>query len=220
MGVELLPVTAAVDYQFPLGPVACKVVYVPDPLVAKVLVPYGQFDDYLVDRKFNEALRMVTVLGASEVTSTSFVGESLDGGGEASYKGIGVAVRGNKARQREVNYHQRGAGSQPRDPAPLLWPDEPGFEAAREAVLFNGAVDVEIRVTSSQAYSAESDLAGALKKAGFTLAASVHKSGARSYILHARFPGNGSVPSTPLDPEVTPMMSDSAEPRKRRSWFT
>ena len=90
------------------------------------------------------------------------------------------------------------------------------------AVLNNGSHEVEIRVTSDQVFSVDSDLAAALKKAGLTLGASYRKSRTVSYVLRARFPG---WEATAAQHEDSASAIDSeaddgvlAKPKKR-GWF-
>lgn len=226
MGIEQLPVLRSLDYQFPQGPVACNLVYVPHPHKPKMLVPFGQYDDFIVEEKFNEALRIVTELGACEVKSQSFIGDSIEGAAEASFKGIGWGGKAAKNAHRAVNYHQVGTGGAAVDPAPLQWPHEPGFDAARVAVLRNGAREIEIRVTSDQAFSIDSDVAAALKKVGFTLGVSIQRAGARSYLLYARFPGPtpevwpSEAAPTPMSEPSGPTFEEPIAEQKKRSWFS
>jgi hypothetical protein len=220
-GARLLPLEKSLDYRFPVGPVVGDVVYVLHPLDEGVLIPFGMYDEYLLRDKFNEALRIVTSLGASEVVSQTITSDARDGGAEAAIQGQGLRVKGQRAQRAEVNYHQAGTGGPPIDPRPLRWPDEPGFDSACVSVLRNGATEVDVSVSSDQTFSVESDVAGVLKKAGFALGGNYRRTRAVSYVLKARFPGPSSgdgVASQPRESLLAETAGDGvlAPPKRRR----
>ena len=74
------------------------------------------------------------------------------------------------------DFHHDGAGSAPRDPRPLRWPDEPGFAAAVESVLDNGT------------HAVDGTLGVQLKKLGFDLGGRTQRSEATSLHIRASFP--------------------------------
>lgn len=227
-GVRVLEIAQATRYSIPVGPVVAKLVYVEHPIDEGLLIPYGQFDDYLADEKYNEALRIVTWLGACEVTSQVFSGSVKDGSLEAGFKGLGFKGGFEKALRNKKQIHVSGKGGIPRDPAPLRWPAEPGFEAARIAVLHNGARQLSIQIEKSHTFSVESDLAGALKKLGFSLGATFATRQSYVYVLEARFPEISADATTVVispgpaglvESEPANGVGSTATPPEKKGWF-
>lgn len=189
-GVEQMPLKRSTEFRFPRGPMAAELVYVKYALEPSVLIPFGMFDEFVLQEKFNEALRIVTALGASHVVSQSVLSDSREVGAEVGARGIGGLRGASRREQRtELNLNYTGTGGPPMDPRPLKWPGEPGFESAITAVMHNGATKVDIRVTSDMGYSIDTDVASNLKKAGFTLGGGYRKARTISYVLEASFPG-------------------------------
>jgi hypothetical protein len=81
--------------------------------------------------------------------------------------------RGAEVTQQRINnsgfdFRHSGAGSAPRDPRPLRWPDEPGFAAAVSSVLDNAATEVVINIRSNRTHATDGALAGELKGSAST----------------------------------------------------
>ena len=93
----------------------------------------------------------------------------------------------------DVRYRHLGRGSEPRDPAPLRWPEEPGFEAARVAVLQNRAHEVTLVISNQTDISVRGELSDRLKRLGLNLGAGTDRSESSTLHLVAKFPdfGNG-----------------------------
>lgn len=171
------------------GVIRPGLVYVGVPSEAGLfLVPFGEYDDWSLRDRYNEAIRIMNTLGASTITCETY-------GERAVRRRFGVRVRGRGAgvaQQRIENsgfdFHHDGAGSAPRDPRPLRWQDEPGFSAAVSSVLENGATDVVINIRSNRTYAIDGTLGGQLKKLGFDLGGGTEHSGATSLHIRASFP--------------------------------
>lgn len=78
------------------------------------------------------------------------------------------------------DFRHDGAGSAPRDPRPLRWPDEPGFAAAVTSVLENGSTELDINIRSNRTHAIDGTLGVQLKKLGFDLGGMTQHSGATS----------------------------------------
>ena len=111
--------------------------------------------------------------------------------GAESAPGFSVGVA-EMTQQRIENsgfdFRHNGAGSAPRDPRPLRWPDEPGFSAAVISVLENGATEVVINIRSNRTHAIDGTLGVQLKKIGFDLGGLTEHSGATSLHIGASFP--------------------------------
>ncbi len=207
-GVEQLPVSEARRFSLP-GPVLVKMVYVTHPADESTLVPFAEYDETVMRDKLNEALRVVNELRASRVVAKAVRGDS-SGGHAAAAKGLGINFGGGKAAAWDVAYEQNGVGGPPRDPRPLLYPREPGLEAACVAVLNNGARDVRIEIVRQYQLTVEGDLAAGLKKVGFKLGVALDKSKHSVFVIEAKFE---ALPERPGRKDV-PAQTAAARPEK------
>lgn len=208
------PFADATGYTFGNEPMTVRTVYVPHPTIAGRLVPYGQYDSLLMNDQQNEALRIVQMLGAHTVITRSFRGDLSKVSAKARLPlDKGGTIDAARLNREEVSFEQIGTGGPPQDPGPTRYPDAAGFEAARHAVLLNGARHVELSIESQSAFRFDSDIAGVLKKLGFSLGFSGEKSKVRLLKMEAWFPERGklhtphaklivppSAPSEPIDP--------------------
>lgn len=186
--ISQLPAAAAIGAHSVEGAIRASLVYVRSPRDEGVLVPFGDYDEWSLRDRFNEAIRIMNTLGASSITCETF--------GEVSARRlfhIRVGGRGAELKQQRIklgafDFRHDGAGSAPRDPRPLRWPDEPGFAAACSSVLDNGSAEVEINIRSKRTHAIDGSLGVQLKKLGFDLGGSIEQSGATSFHIRANFP--------------------------------
>ena len=156
------------------------------------LVPFGEYDEWSLRDKYNEAIRIMNTLGASEISIETFRTVSTRRGFRAlvNFKdySVGPKVMQQREKNSEFDFKHVGAGSQPRDPRPLRWPDEPGFDAAVNSVLKNGSTVLDLNIKSSNDHSIDGKIGIQLKEFGFQLGGGTQKSGATSLHIHASFP--------------------------------
>jgi len=176
-------------YTFHRGQFRERLAYVRHPNNPTYLVPYSEFNEFVLLDKYNEALRVLTSLGASWVRCTSFRSTSRERGARIA---IGRAKFGGGAERRgksQYDYEHSGVGRAPVDPRPLRWPGEPGMESAIDAVLRNGVDYVRITVNREQTALRDGEVPVRIKKLGVDLG--VYSSSARVDTLEfeARFPG-------------------------------
>jgi hypothetical protein len=186
--IDQSPVSSAAGSRSIEGAIRTSVVYVPAPTEAGLLVPFGQYDEWSLRDRYNEAIRIMNTLGAATITCETF--------GEATVRrrfGLKVLDRGGpELEQRRIensgfDYRHEGAGSAARDPRPLRWPDEPGFAAAVSSVLENGATEVEINIRSNRTHAINGKLGVQLEQLGFDLGGASERSGATSLHIRASF---------------------------------
>lgn len=186
------PVAAAAGLSSVEGAIRTSLVYV---LVHRqagsFLVPFGEYDEWSLRDRYNEAIRIMNALGASSITCETFREVSVRRGLRAK-----VGAKGGEATQERMensgfDFRHEGAGSTSRDPRPLSWPDEPGFSAAVTSVLENGSAEVEINIRSNRNYAVDGALGVQLKGIGFDLGGMAHRSGATSLHIRATFPRGG-----------------------------
>jgi len=190
-GVELRqePLEAAQGARSVDGVIRVAVVYVRRSSEAgPFLVPFGEFDDWSLRDRYNEAIRIMNTLGAASITCETFREVSRRRGIRAKVAGRGGELTQQRVENSGFDFRHEGAGSTPRDPRPLRWPDEPGFSAAVSSVFDNGATEVVINIRSNRTFSTDGSLGVQLKKLGFELGASSQQSGATSLHIRATFP--------------------------------
>lgn len=186
-----VPLASAAEFRVVEGEIRSSLVYVLlQQRSGKLLVPFALFDEWSLRSRYNEALRVMSVLGASSVTSETFV--------ETAVRRIIRLGAGTTAAERTKNmrkessfdYRHVGAGGPPSDPRPLEWPDEPGLAAAVTNVLENGATEVEINIRSSRTHSVDGSLGVQLRELGFHLGGMSEKTTASSLRIIATFPNH------------------------------
>lgn len=189
--VEILqePIVAADGMRSTEGALRPSLVYVSRTSeTGPFLVPFAEYDDWSLRDRYNEAIRIMNTLGAASITCETFREVSARRGLVAKVRRRGVEISQQRVENSGFDFRHEGAGSAPRDPRPLRWPEEPGFAAAVSSVLDNGATEVVINIRSNRAYSVDGDLGASLKKLGFDLGAGAHRSAATSLHIRANFP--------------------------------
>ena len=183
------PLTAAGGVRCVEGAVRSSVVYVQvTSEEGPFLVPFGEYDDWSLRDRYNEAIRIMNTLGASEITCETFGEVAVRRGVRARVMGRGGQVTQQRIENSGFDFRHSGAGSAPRDPRPLRWPDEPGFAAAVSSVLDNSATEVVINIRSNRTHATDGALAGELKGVGFDLGGGSERSAATSLHIRATFP--------------------------------
>jgi hypothetical protein len=185
-----MPIASASGARSAEGAIRSSLAYVPVSSEAgPFLVPFGEYDEWSLRDRYNEAIRIMNTLGASSITCETYREVVARRGLRARVftRGGGELVQ-QRIENSGFDFRHNGAGSAPRDPRPLRWPQEPGFAAAVSSVLENGATEVIINIKSNRSYALEGELGIRLKKLGFDLGAGTQQSGATSLHIRAGFP--------------------------------
>lgn len=191
--VELrqMPIAAAAGARSTEGAIRTSLVYVDVPSEAgPFLVPFGEYDDWSLRDRYNEAIRIMNTLGASTITCETYRAVVARRGLRAKVFSRGGELIQERIENSGFDFRHSGAGSAPRDPRPLRWPDEPGFAAAVSSVLENAATEVVINIKSDRTYAVEGELGLRLRKVGFELGAGAQHSAATSLHIRAGFPSS------------------------------
>jgi hypothetical protein len=188
--VEQVPFVPTAPMKASDGDVRPNVVYVvvANPVGTPLHVPFAAFDEWFLRDRYGEALRIVNTLGASSVECKTSRDSRRRSGVSGAVKGFGASLRRNRHQTSMFDYSHVGTGSQPRDPRPLKWPDEPGFGAAVSSVLDNKATAVTINISSTTRHSVNGSLGKKLAGLGFELGVSGESSDAVSLHMVAKFP--------------------------------
>lgn len=182
------PMSAAAGSSSQEGVIRAALVYVRVPTAAGLLVPFGKYDDWSLRNRHNEAIRIMNTLGAAEITCEAFGEVTVRRGLRAKVRGRGAELTHQRVENSGFDYRHIGAGSAPRDPRPLLWPDEPGFSAAVSSVLENEASQVEINIRANRTHAVDSTLGIQLKQLGFDLGGTTEHSATTRLHIVASFP--------------------------------
>jgi hypothetical protein len=188
--IDLVDAGERDTFTFHLGAFHTHFAYRRHPLRPQFLIPYRQFDEVVLLEKFNEAIRVMTTLGASDVQCTSFRTFERERGGSFRLPKPDVDVEAAATTEKKVasgyDYEQHGAGAPPRDPRPLTWPDEPGIASAVDAVLNNGARHVRISV--SREHTTSRKFEAKLQAMKISLGAKAASERADRLLFEATFP--------------------------------
>lgn len=183
------PILSAAGSRSAEGAIRTSLVYVRVPSEAgPFLVPFGEYDDWSLRDRYNEAIRIMNTLGASAIDIETYGEVVVRRGVRAKVLGRGGELTQQRIENSGFDFRHNGAGSVPRDPRPLRWPDEPGFSAAVSSVLENGATEVVINIRSNRTHAIDGSLGVELKKIGFDLGGLRQHSGATSLHIRASFP--------------------------------
>jgi hypothetical protein len=183
------PMSSATGSRSAEGVIRTSLVYVPAPSEAgPFLVPFGEYDEWSLRDRYNEAIRIMNTLGASEISCETFREVAVRRGLRARVFGRGGGLTQQRLENSGFDFRHHGAGSAPRDPRPLRWPDEPGFSAAVTSVLENRATEVDINIRSNGTHAIDGTLGVQLKGFGFDLGGGAQDSGATSLHISASFP--------------------------------
>ena len=187
--IDQAPISSSAGMRSPEGAIRAALVYVPVQSEARpFLVPFGEFDDWSLRDRYNEAIRIMNTLGASAITCETYGERTVRRSLRAKFFKQGGELTQHRLENSGFDFRHSGAGSAPRDPRPLRWPDEPGFAAAVSSVLENGATDVTINIKSHRTHAVDGTLGIQLKKIGFDLGGASQRTGATSLHIHASFP--------------------------------
>lgn len=189
MELRQVPIDSANGARSTEGVVRPQLVYVPVRSEAgPFLVPFAEYDEWSLRDRYNEAIRIMNTLGASTIVCETFQEIVIRRGVRAKVLRKGAELKQRRVENSGFDFRHEGAGSAPRDPRPLRWPDEPGFAAAVSSVLENGAREIVINIKSSRTHSVDGALGLQLRKQGFELGGSANRSDATSLHIRASFP--------------------------------
>lgn len=189
--VDVESIANRTNYQFYREAFSTRLAYVRHPHFPRFLIQLGEYNDFVLQDKFNETLRVLTELGASSIRCSSH--RERHGRFGVNVAGLGQrgGLGGEKRRASRFDYNFDGSGSAPRDPRPLKWPGEPGLEAAIVGVLRNGASSVRITVKQDDSISMSADIPGRLSRLGVDLGLHVGQNKVDTLEFVAEFPELG-----------------------------
>lgn len=192
--VDVEPVERKSAYHFHRDMFSVRLAYVRHPHHPHFLIPFSEYDDFVLQDKFNETLRVLTALGASSIRCTSHRERTKRFGAKVAVGPGKVDAKREHARSSRFDYEFAGSGGTPSDPRPLRWPGEPGMEAAIEGVLRNGATSVRITVKRDDSVSVNTDIPVKLQKIGVELGLHSARGQVDTLDFDATFPPRSRAP--------------------------
>src|SRR6476659_539314 len=108
------PIAAASSSRSVDGAVWTSLVYVRVPSEAgPVLVPFGEYDDWSLRDRYNEAIRIMNTLGASDITCETYGEIAVRRGVRAKVLGRGGELTQQRIENSGFDFRHSGAGSVP-----------------------------------------------------------------------------------------------------------
>lgn len=186
LGVELVPIDRSRDFELP-GPAVINVVYVRHPIDEHELIPFAEFDERMARDRYEEALRVFTKLGAARIVATSHSQTTRQRLAGLRSRTLTIGLRRHESAGWSLAADLEGDGAPPVDPRPLRYHDIAGLDTVCEGVLNNGWRKGNITITQSSSLGVDGEVAGALRKAGFTLGMSGGRARVTEFVIEAAF---------------------------------
>lgn len=189
--IDQLPLTEAAKFE--VGYPERDVVYVRHPVSRTRLIPLASYHSQTLVEKTNEAITMLTTLGASSI-DLSYSDEISDQAkadieilfGMLSFGSFGGSK--SDSEHTKVIYQARGAGSSPRDLPPLLWLDQPGWRGIVEGRLHGGLRQFALTFTYEHDSGVDAQLAARVRDYGLRTGGEFRKAHRVSFNLRGEFP--------------------------------
>ncbi len=189
--IDQLPLTEAAKFE--VGYPEPDVVYVRHPVSRTRLIPLASFHSQTLVEKTNEAITMLTALGASSI-DLSYSDQISDQAkadveilfGMLSFAGFGGSKSGSE--HTKVIYQAKGAGSSPRDLPPLLWLDQPGWRGIVDGRLNGGLREFALTFTYEHNSGVDAELVTRVRDYGLRTGGEFRKAHRVSFNLRGEFP--------------------------------
>jgi hypothetical protein len=182
----------AVDqaHAFELGYPEVGVAYVRHPVRATRLIPLASYHPTIMVEKVNDAITMLTALGAAEIELgySNEVSNEVRADLELLF-GL-VKIGGEATKEEKVNlvYHAKGTGAPPRALPPLTWLDEPGWRGIIDGRLHAGLHEFQLGFTFDHLSGVDTELSAAVKKFGLSIGGDFRRAHKAAFELRGSFP--------------------------------
>ncbi len=182
----------AVDqaHAFELGYPEPGVAYVRHPVRATRLIPLASYHPTIMVEKVNDAITMLTALGAAEIELgySNEVSNEVRADLELLF-GL-VKIGGEATKEEKVNlvYRAKGTGAPPRALPPLTWLDEPGWRGIIDGRLHAGLHEFELGFTFDHLSGVNAELSADVKKFGLRIGGDFRRAHKAAFELRGSFP--------------------------------
>jgi hypothetical protein len=189
--VEQVPVDQA--HAFELGYPELGVAYVRHPVRATRLIPLASYHPTIMVEKVNDAIAMLTALGAAEIVLAygTEVSNEVRADLELMFGLVKIGgIGGGSAKEEKVNvvYRASGTGAPPRALPPLTWLDEPGWRGIIDGRLHGGLRKFELTFTFDHLSGVDAELSAAVRKFGLRIGGDFRRAHKAAFALQGSFP--------------------------------
>lgn len=184
---------------FEVGYPEPDVVYVHHPVSRTRLIPLASYHSQILVEKTNDAIAMLTALGASKI-DLSYSGKISDQAKADVEILFGMlSFGGNKNDSEHVRgiYQASGDGARPRALPPLLWIDQPGWRGIIDGRLHGGLREFALTFTYEHDSGVDADLASNARQVGLRIGGEFRKAHRVSFNLCGEFPPLGDAEPAP-----------------------
>ena len=196
--IDQQPLSDADKYE--VGYPEPDVVYVRHPVSRTRLIPLASYHSQILVEKTNDAIAMLTALGASKI-ELSYSGQISDQAKADVEILFGMlSFGGNKNDSEHVRgiYQASGEGARPRALPPLLWIDQPGWRGIIDGRLHGGLREFALTFTYEHDSGVDADLASNARQVGLRLGGEFRKAHRVSFNLCGEFPPLGDGAPEPV----------------------
>jgi hypothetical protein len=171
------------------------VVYVRHPVSRTRLIPLASYHSQILVEKTNDAIAMLTALGASKI-DLSYSGKISDQAKadvDILFGVLTIGLGGSKNDSEHVRgiYQASGAGARPRALPPLTWIDQPGWRGIIDGRLHGGLREFALTFTYEHDSGVDANLASEARQAGLRIGGEFRKAHRVSFNLRGEFPALG-----------------------------
>lgn len=188
--VEQVPVDQA--HAFELGYPEPGVAYVRHPVRATRLIPLASYHPTIMVEKVNDAIAMLTALGAAEIVLSygTEVSNEVRADLELMFGLVKIGGGGEGSTKDKVNvvYRASGTGAPPRALPPLTWLDEPGWRGIIDGRLHGGLREFELTFTFDHLSGVDVELSAAVRKFGLRIGGDFRRAHKAAFALQGSFP--------------------------------
>jgi hypothetical protein len=182
----------AVDqaHAFELGYPEVGVAYVRHPVRATRLIPLASYHPTIMVEKVNDAIAMLTALGAAEIVLaySTEVSNEVRADLELLFGLIKIGAEAAKEEKVNVVYRASGTGAPARALPPLTWLDEPGWRGIVDGRLHGGLREFELTFTFDHLSGVDAELSAAVRKFGLRIGGDFRRAHKAAFELRGSFP--------------------------------
>ena len=186
--VEQVPIARSTEFEMSFAEPGQA--YVRHPLRPQRLLPLATYHADLVLEKTDDAIRMLTALGASEieVAYSNQVSNEVKADVEALFGLIRFGGQKTSSERLNLIYTASGDGAPPRPLPALTWLDHPGWRGVIDGRLHGGLREFAFSLTYDHRSDVDGDLAAAVRKFGLRVGGQFRKAHRVDFSLRGTFP--------------------------------
>lgn len=176
-----------------------EVAYVRHPVSRTRLIPLASYHSQILVEKTNDAIAMLTALGASKI-DLSYSGKISDQAKadvEILFGMLSFGGTKNESEHVRGIYQASGDGARPRALPPLTWIDQPGWRGIIDGRLHGGLREFALTFTYEHDGGVDADLASNARQVGLRIGGEFRKAHRVSFNLRGEFPPLNEIDPSP-----------------------